>query len=252
VTIFWGNSITLAQLRYVQIRINSIQSKDLKLLEELGRDKDVLASLDLIFGQDRCDLQFKGINVATMNSKSQRALHQLMSLVSKESVRYEALVPRAEFKQKLEAAAQPLNPDRSKLICSMDVQIFGARYLADTIAKELCKYRMFLQHPIRRPLDVAYENPQYLSAVGSSFTNGAVLPPISAEASQNDTELKPNIEEPDHDPDDLKVFINNLPGHDYLREADVDKRIETNLLRQVYRSEGDFGEILIDTEATKK
>lgn len=251
-TIFWGNSITLAQLRYVQIRINPIQSKDLKVLEELGRDKDVLASLDLIFGQDRCDLQFKGINVATMNSKSQRALHQLMSLLSKESVRYEALVTRAEFKQKLEAAAQPLNPDRSKLICSMNVQIFGARYLADTIAKELCKHRMFLQHPIRRPLSVAYENPQYLTAVGSSFTNGAVLPPISAETSQNDIESKPNIEEPDHNPDDLKVFINNLPGHDYLQEADVDKRIETNLLRQVYRSEVDFGEILIDTEATKK
>jgi len=252
VTIFWGNLITLAQLRYVQIRINSIQSKDLKNLEELGRDKYVLASPDLIFGQDRCDLQFKGINVATMNSKSQRALHQLMSLVSKESVRYEALVSRAEFKQKLEAAQLPLNPDGSKLICSMDVQIFGARYLADTIAKELCKYLMFLQHPIRRPLDVAYENPQYLSAIGSSFTNGAVLPPISAEALQNDIESKANIQEPDHDPDDLKVFINNLPGHDYFREADVDKRIETNLLRQVYRSEGDFGEVLIDTEATKK
>lgn len=249
---FWGNSITLTQLRHVQIRINSIQSKDLKLLEELGRDKDVLAPMDLIFGQDRCDLQFKGIDVATMNSKSQRALDQLISLVSKEGVRYEALVPRAEFKQKLEAAAQPLNLDRSKLICSMDVQIFGARYLADTIAKELCKYRMFLQHPIRRHLDVAYENPQYLSAVGSSFTNGAVLPPISAEAFQNAIESKPHIEESDHDPGDLKVFINHLPEHDYLREADVDKRIETKLLRQVHRSEGDFGEILIGTEATKK
>jgi hypothetical protein len=65
------------------------------------------------------------------------------------------------------------------------------------------------------------------------------------EATQSEIESNAVSEELYHVLDELKVVMNNLPRHDYLREADVDKRINTDLLRQVYRIEDDFGERLI-------
>ena len=231
-------------MKEVEIKIITNQNFDSKTFEKIGRNEDVFAYLDLIFGQDRCDVQFQGINIATMQTKTQHALQHLMSC-SKERVRYKALVPRAELKEKLDAAMQPLGADKSKLPWSMNIQIFGVRSIADTAAKELSKYHLFLQHPCPVPFNAAYENPQYFSMAGSSFTNGAVLPPISVEATQSEIESNAVSEELYHVLDELKVVMNNLPRHDYLREADVDKRINTDLLRQVYRIEDDFGERLI-------
>jgi hypothetical protein len=78
--------------------------------------------------------------------------------------------------------------------------------------------------------------------VRSSFTNGAVLPPISAEASQGEIESNPRSEELGLPSDELAAVINDLPRHDYLREVDIDKRIKTNLLRQVYKPTVILGE----------
>jgi hypothetical protein len=174
-----------------------------------------------------------------MQTKIQHALQKLMSC-SEERVRYEALVHQAEFKEKLDTAMQPLGVDKSKLPWSMSIQIFGVRSIADTVAKELSKYRLFLQHPCPVPFNAVYENPQYFSMVGSSFSNGAVLPPISVETTQREIESNAVSEELDHGLDELKAVMNNLPRHDYLREADVDERINTDLLRQVYRINDDF------------
>jgi SWI/SNF-related matrix-associated actin-dependent regulator of chromatin subfamily A3 len=224
------NVVNINQLRDVQIKIIGIRSKEPKNLEEIEGDEDIFVYLKLVFGQDRCDIQLKGINVATMNTTTH---HALMSLSSKEKIRYEALVPQPEFKQKSSAAVQSLGVDAPQMTCSMNIQLFGVRSTADTVAKELSKHRLFLQHPHPMPFTVTYENPQYFSMVGSSFTNGAVLPPISAEVAPEEIASHPpyHSEELDHDSDELVAVINDLPSHDYLREAAVDKRIKTSLLR---------------------
>jgi SWI/SNF-related matrix-associated actin-dependent regulator of chromatin subfamily A3 len=236
--------INMTQLKEVEIKIITDQNKYSKAFEKTGRDEDIFAYLDLVFGQDRCDVQFQGLNIATTQTKTQHALQQLI-YCSKERVRYKALVARAEFKEKLDAALQPLSVDKSKLRWSMNIQIFGVRSIADIVAKELSKYRLFLQHPYPMPFNAAYENPQYFSMVGSSFTNGAVLPPISVEATQREIESNAVSEELNHGLDDLRAVINNLPKHECLKEVDVDERINTDLLRQVYRIKDDFGERLI-------
>lgn len=163
--------ICFGMLKEVEIKIINNQKNDSKIFDELGGEEDSFAYLDLIFGHDRCDVQFQDINIATMQTKTQHALQQLI-FFSKQRVRYKALVPRAEFQQMLDAAMQPLSVDKHKLLCSMNVQVFGARSIANTVAKELSKYHLFLQHPFPVPFNAAYENPQYLNMVGSSFTNG--------------------------------------------------------------------------------
>jgi SWI/SNF-related matrix-associated actin-dependent regulator of chromatin subfamily A3 len=225
--------IDVTQLREVEIQIICIRSKDLKAFESIGSDEDVFVYLDLIFGQDRCDVQFKGINIGTMQTKTQHALQQLMSH-SKEKVRFKALVHREDLKEKLDTVMQPLGVNKSKLAWSMNIQIFGVRSISDMAAKDLSKYRLFLQHPCPTPFNATYENPQYLSMVGSSFINGAVLPPISMDASRPEIEPNAVTEESDHGLDELRAVINDLPKHDYLREAVVDERVNTDMLRQVY------------------
>lgn len=223
-------------MRDIHIEItNSL--KKLKNFEEIVKDQDNFIHLDLIFEQDRCNVQFKNISVATMNTKTH---HALRSLQSKLRVRYEGLVTRVEFKEKLDSVMKPLGADISKLTWSMDIQIFGVRSIGDAVAKELSQYRLFLQHPYSVPFDVAYENPQYPSMLRSSFTNGAVLPPISIEASHRETKIHLHPEDLDDDVEELSAVINDLPRHDYLREVDIDKRIQTDLLRQVHQIEGDL------------
>lgn len=165
-----------------------------------------------------------------MQTKTQHALQQVM-FSSKERVRYKALVPRAELHEILDAVIKPLGVDKSKLPWSMNIQIFGVRSIADTVAKDLSKYRLFLQHPSPVPFNINYENPQYLSMVGSSFTNGAILPQISVQKAQTEIESSVVFEELDNGLDEIRAVINNLPRHDHLREVDVDKRINTELLR---------------------
>jgi len=217
-------------LKEIEIKIISNQNRDLKTFEYIREDGDSVVYLDLIFGKDRCDVQFQGINIAAMQTKAQHALQRLKAC-SKETTRFEALVLQAEFKEKVQAVMQAFGVGKDKLPWSLNIQLFGVRSIADIVAKELSKFRLFLQHPDPKPLSTAYENPQYLSVVGSSFTNGAVLPPISVEMKQKRLDIYGVSHESDDGLEELRGVINSLPKHEYLREVDVDDRINTNLLR---------------------
>jgi hypothetical protein len=216
-------------LKEVEIKIIANQNRDSEIFDRIRGDEDSIVYLGLIFGKDRCDVQFQGINIATMQTKSQHALQQLIAR-SKRTIRFRALVPEADFKEKFEAVMQPFGVDKQKLTWSLNIQLFGVRPIADTVAKELCKYHLFLQHPVPMPLDEAYENPQYLTIVGSSFINGAVLPPISVEATHRKLDFDGVTGEPDDSLYELRAVINDLPKQAFLREADVDHRINTDLL----------------------
>src|SRR5215469_4635138 len=231
-----GQVANRSQLRDIQIRITHFQKGDSLTFEEIGRDEDVFQCPKLIFEEDRCDIQCQeGVSIASMNKKTHFALR---SLSSRDEVRYKGLLPRAKFKEKLAAAAQASSLDSTDIICSMSLLVFGVRSIADTLANELSRYHLFLQHPYPVPTHILYENPQYPSMIASSFPNGALLPSISVEAFEPEIEADPCAEELEHDAEDLMAVINSLPRHDYLKEADIDNRIQTTLLRQVDRGQG--------------
>lgn len=194
--------------------------------DEIRRDNDVFASLELVIEEDRCDILVKGISIATMNRKTHLALQ---SLSCAKMLKYTGMVPRLEFHQKLAAAAKPPGVSSPNLACTMATLIFGPRSVAETLAKDLSRYHLFLQHPYPMPTHVVYENPQYLGMVGSSFLNGAVLPPIPVEAFQRDTDRSNELDQDEEV--DLVAVIDNLPRYDYLRQVDVDGRIRTALKR---------------------
>jgi SWI/SNF-related matrix-associated actin-dependent regulator of chromatin subfamily A3 len=203
-----------------------VRDKQSITFDETRRDTDVFASLELVIEEDRCDILVKGISIATMNSKTHLALKNLSSA---EMLKCTGMVPRSELHQKLAAAVKSPGVSSLKLACTMGILIFGPRSVAETLAKDLSRYHLFLQHPYLMPTHVVYENPQYLGVVGSSFLNGALLPPIPAEAFQRDTDRSDEVDQDEEV--DLAAVIDNLPKHDYLREADVDGRIRATLLR---------------------
>ncbi|PGH01880.1 hypothetical protein AJ80_08952 [Polytolypa hystricis UAMH7299] len=218
-------NICFGMLRDIQIRIDSVRDNRSIMFGEIGRDNDVFASLELDIQEDRCSVLANGISIATMNTKTHFALK---SLSSAKILRWTGIATQSELRQKLVAAAKSLAVRSSRLTCMMSILIFGPRSTAETTARELSRYHSFLQHPYPMPSHVVYENPQYLSMVGSSFANGALLPPISVEAFQPDTNISDEFDQDEMV--GLAAVIDNLPKHDYLREADVDRSIRTELL----------------------
>lgn len=204
----------------------------------------VLASLDLVFAQDYCDIQApnSGITVARLNKRTQHALvlvERSESLAGK--VQYRALLPLAELHQRLGR----LEPQISKLTgssqasWSMSMLITGPRSISQTLAKALSRQRLYLQHPSTQvlPEDISYENPQYLAMVGSSLSNGALLAPMLLGPNQEmeSSEIKMASQQTetrslDDDVVDVITMLDHLPRHEYLMQAPVDSRIVTVLL----------------------
>lgn len=194
--------------------------------DQVGRDNEVFASFDLHISQDRCDLLAQGSPIATMNRQSHFALTSLSSAASLE---YTGIIHQTQSRKIPVATTKALPATSSKLTCAMALLIYGPQSISDSLAKELSRFRLFLQHPTPIASHIVYKNPQYLSMAQSSFANGAILPPITNEI------IEPNndqtVELDCNEFTDLLDVVDHLPRHQQLREADVDQRIKTPLLR---------------------
>lgn len=109
--------------------------------------------------------------------------------------------------------------------------MFGTRINADVVGQELSRYRLFLQHPSPPLYDTAYENPHYLSLPGNSLPNGTLLPPISPKTLDCETGYTSTTGSIGHEVTDMFTIIDDLPKQGYLKKAQIDKRIQTTLLR---------------------
>jgi SWI/SNF-related matrix-associated actin-dependent regulator of chromatin subfamily A3 len=218
--------ICFGMLRDVQIRMNQAQGKQSLDFHDMEKDGDSYAHVDLDMRDNQCDILAKGIQIATMNRKTHIAL---TSISSASLVKYASMIPWSELQKFLATAAKPVDDGPKSLTSMISILMFGPRSIGDTIAKELSRYHLFLQHPLPMPTQAIYDNPQYFGTIGSAFLNGALLPPMTA------TSLCEHVDQSrDLDLDDVRnlaTVIDNLPKHDYLKEASVDLRITAPLLR---------------------
>ncbi|KAI3323069.1 hypothetical protein HD806DRAFT_535561 [Xylariaceae sp. AK1471] len=220
-----SDEICFGMLKDVLIRINHGLDLQSVSFDNAGRESDVFATLELVFQHDRCDILARRNFIATMNEKTQIAL---CSLSTAALLRYTGMIPQSEIHENGTTAPTSLRTRSSKPTCMMAILVFGPRSIKSTLARDLSQYHLFLQHPVPMPPDIVYENPQYLSVDKTSFSIGAILPPLSTEIFQQTPELSG---EPDQDePPNFSAVIDSLPEHDYLGEVDVDRRISTALL----------------------
>ncbi|KAE8360896.1 SNF2 family N-terminal domain-containing protein [Aspergillus caelatus] len=215
--------ICFGMLRDIQIRIEHIRDNRPIPPDEIAKE-DVFASLELNIQKDRCDILVNGVRIATMNKKTHIVLKALTFVGS---VTWTGQVPRSELCQKLAAAAKSSAIGPSKITCGMSILIFGPPSVAETLAKELGRYRLFLQHPQPMPMHAVYKNPQYLSIVAPSFNNGAILPPILTECSQLNTNTSDDLDQDKMI--NVHTVMDDLPNPDYLEEADIHGSIRTDL-----------------------
>ncbi|KFA52196.1 hypothetical protein S40293_00600 [Stachybotrys chartarum IBT 40293] len=213
--------LTNAKIRVCRTR----KPTEVVTFDEIERDK-TFVSLSLEHQNDRCDILSRGTSVAVLNERTHAALKSLTTRYP--GLRLVGLMLATELSQKIRMAAIVPNPNPSKLSTTMSIIVFGHRLIADSVVKELSRHRLFLQHPNPMPNEVAYENPQYLASVASPFSNGSILPPIPAQLFQEGSEAPDEL--PGDSLEDVASVMDNLPQHDYLREAVVDGRVTTTLL----------------------
>jgi hypothetical protein len=219
--------VCFGMLKNIQIRLSRTLHAPTVLAEVQGQDGTVFASLDLAIHEERCDIITAGLPIGTLNKKTHLALKSLPSRPL-----CKGMVPKQEFQEKL-AAAEPLSRGMSLLnkSCTMAIILSGPRSIAESLAKGLSKYHLFLQHPDPKLPGMEYQNPQYLTMVGSWLPNGAVLAPIAPEFFNKDTDRRDNADQEPENEVDLRTVLDNLPQPAYLREADIDGRIKTTLLK---------------------
>ncbi|KAI0010503.1 SNF2 family N-terminal domain-containing protein [Xylariaceae sp. FL0662B] len=189
----------------------------------------------LLLYHERCEItDMLGNAIATLNIKTHLALKKLTSV---NQIYFKGYIRQDDQDHLTSTVIQPDRPAKKPRKSaqnpksSVDLLVFGPREIADVLAKELAQYRLFLQHPFPLPSDVPYENPQYFHIDGVSLSNGSLLPPIQCLDNAEDGSDALSSREDDVQQDtDLAHVLDHLPQHNYLKEANIDRRISTPLL----------------------
>lgn len=108
-------------------------------------------------------------------------------------------------------------------ITTIDINIYGSRKVFEVVGNVFSTARLYFQHPHHCQGIVKYENPHFLSLPNIPDTildsHTAFVTPVRGIATQRQC--------------DVFSVLENLHKHGYLREAVVDHRIKTELLRYV-------------------
>lgn len=200
-----------------------------------GASEANLNSLKAVLSQASGAIQSDdGKKLAYMNNRTHMALWQVSSTYS---VSYTALINADTLAKAMSAT----NSDRHRKghatppACSLDLLIFTSRDDADSVARILAKYMLFLQHPHPYSTILPYENPQYLDVPGGSLSAGSMLPPLSQgvietfealEAGQSEKNRSSGTTDPSRLLDDLAI-------PEGIKAIDIDDRIKPTLFRSV-------------------
>ncbi|KAH0563507.1 hypothetical protein GP486_001928 [Trichoglossum hirsutum] len=192
---------------------------------ELVTEIKTFLTLQVSFYEQYCVLQTKeGRTFGVLNKRTFRSLTTLSCF---KELNYTALVGCDDWKER----SFVTNKD-SKLRCMyLDINVSGPRYVLDTVAKELSRVGLFLQPPPQGTTVLPYENPQYLHLPGVvqveeiSLFSGSQAPSVEAPVPGRQQAMTSNERLLDFD-----MIIEELPRHEYLKEAVTDFRVKTILL----------------------
>ncbi|KAI1387873.1 SNF2 family N-terminal domain-containing protein [Hypoxylon trugodes] len=193
-----------------------------------GSETEDISAVKLVFSEDRCDIvNSLEIVIGTINKKTHIALSKLTSI---KQIYFSGCIKPTYHDNRISTTTKSPSISSPIATTSADFSIFGPRAIAEQLAKELSRYRLFLQHPTPLPDSVPYENPQYLSIAGISFSNGSILPAIKGIDESEETPDTPSSLEENEQLTDLNYVLDHLPQHNYLTQIKIDQRISTPLL----------------------
>ncbi|KAI1777215.1 SNF2 family N-terminal domain-containing protein [Hypoxylon cercidicola] len=214
---------TLCDIRIQWISTASHQ----KLVNQRGLNKQDTYDVSLVLANGRYEVvDVFGDIVATLNKKTHMAFSKLTAV---NQIRFSGNVQKDGSNLLTTGGKPPANG--SSAYSLVDLLVFGPQSIANNLAKDLSRHRLFLQHPNPLPVVVPYDNPQYLRMTGVSLTNGSLLPAIQDFEDPEDISNTTSSQEDDElQMSNLADVLDHLPQHNYLKEVQIDHRILTPLL----------------------
>jgi SWI/SNF-related matrix-associated actin-dependent regulator of chromatin subfamily A3 len=222
----------MPQLCDVKVQMDeSFDIDALKMPAVASQDMDAeppgFLPLQLLFKDEYCVLQTKeGCAFGILNKRVFRSLARLTCFPDLE---YTDLIAWNAWQERI----FPGGKDSKRRCIGLDINISGPRCELDATARGLSRAQLFLQPPHYGTSNLPYQNPQYLDLPGlvqvlelPIFSNSQT-PSAGAHTDSGDNKA---LVENDGYPDFDKI-LEELPRHDYLKEAVVDIRVTTKLLR---------------------
>jgi len=144
--------------------------------------------------------------------------HCFQDLSGTTSIRYESFVDSNVWRE----AIQTWKQTGKRGILPVNVHVYGSRDGKEAVGKVFSRARLYFQHPYHCDSSIEYENPHYLNFGNITVSEAPILSSWST-SYQTERSSKYNISE---------AFI-NLDQQEYVRQANIDSRIRTPLLRFV-------------------
>ena len=194
---------------------------------EIITETQTFLTLQLSFSEEYCLLQTKEErSFGLLNTK---AFRSITSLSCFHELEFTALIGCDDWRK----TCFPTNKNAKLMYISLDIVVSGPQSQLEVIAKGLSQVGLFLQPPQPGTTTLPYENPQYLYLPGfmqvevpsSSSHHQAYGDGVSRDL-RDEQALDLSDRYPDFD-----LILEELPRHDYLKEAVVDICIKTQLLR---------------------
>jgi SWI/SNF-related matrix-associated actin-dependent regulator of chromatin subfamily A3 len=158
---------------------------------------------------------FTEIEIGALNTTISHCFQELSGTAS---VRYEVFVNYNALREAIQAWKQ--TGKRGTL--PLDVNVYGSRDATGVVGKVFSGARLYFQHPYHYDDSAKYDNPHYLS-----FSN--IANPESrislGNTSVYQTERSAKC--------DISKVLENLDQQEYVRQADIDSRVQTPLLKFV-------------------
>lgn len=230
------------QLCNISARIYPTKDFQDIVFQPTGTSESNLTPLETLIGEDNGIIKSNcGKRVAYLNNKTHMALRKVSS---DNDVSYTALINAETLRSALKAADEAQNRrkrDATASIhpCSLDLLVFCAKHLADSVARTMAKYMLFLQHPHWYTYTHTYENPQYLDIPGTNFCAGSILPALSKEVMEayasSERQQGERTGEGNHS--DPSCLLDNLPIPEGIQAVEIDHRIKTELFMSVFSAQ---------------
>lgn len=157
-----------------------------------------------------------GTEVGILNTAVSHCFQDLSECTS---IRYEAFVDPNAWGEALRTWKQ--TGRRGRL--PVDVHVYGSRDTAEAAGKVFSRARLYFQHPSHCGNSTKYENPHYLSFSNIPISESPLLTSWSASVYQTERSSKCNISK----------VLENLDQQEYVRQANIDSRVRTPMLRFV-------------------
>lgn len=168
-------------------------------------------------------LEHHGNKFAVLNKKT---CSDFQALLNGQQIRLHAYVRSKEWSNVLKSWQK----NKSSTILTVEINIYGAREVADEVGNILSTSGTFLQQP-RSGLDgIAYYNPHFFRVPGFSDANSLDTPILTIKDTTSAPIQKAGLDERNDPSVEVASILDSLSHHDFLKERFADVRIRRPLL----------------------